>query len=383
MTEGKIKVAYILTPVSFGGAEKVALNFLGSVDRSRFDIHLIVLVRPWESPPLFINEAEKLGYGDTLIPIPLSPCGGVWSVFRVAWLLFRALKKGSFDVVHTQGYFADICGLLSARIFGAKCITTCHGFIDSCKRLRIYNLLDRYVIRLCCTVLSVSEAIKHDLVASGLPADRIVVVPNAVQSDHDVAQLSEQRARSRARMEIAPGTFVVGYLGRLSIEKGLVYLLDAFSSIVDRGIDAMLFVVGEGPERTMLEGLVESRGLEDSVCFAGFQADTQPWLAAFDCFVLPSLTEGTPLALLEAMSLRVPVIATSVGGVPGVVQDGVSGFLVLPASSSEIMNKLEALIADPCLADNLANIGQLRVAENYGLESWCSKLEERYVELMI
>jgi glycosyltransferase involved in cell wall biosynthesis len=261
-------------------------------------------------------------------------------------------------------------------------MTTCHGFISNSRKLRLYSLFDRYAIRACDTIVSVSEEIKHDLVARGLSAERIVVVPNAVDANEDTETLRKARSRGRAQHKIAKDTYVIGYLGRLSEEKGLVFLLDAFEQLADKDIRVTLMIVGDGADRTLLESDVKTRGLEEMVHFAGFQIDTHHWLAMFDCFVLPSLTEGTPMAMLEAMSMGVPVIATSVGGVPKVVRNGVNGLLVPSGSGTLIREKLELLISNPQMAKQLGTNGLITISEDYSLEKWGRTMEAKYVDLV-
>lgn len=379
---GAINVAYVLTPIFFGGAEKVSLNFLRSVDRDRFRIRLLTIVRPWEEPPLFIRELEALGYGDSITAIPVTAGVGPLSAVRVAWHLHLALRKVKYDLVHTHGYYADTCALPSARLLGMKCMTTCHGYIANKSRMRRNNTIGQYAIRLCDSVVAVSEEIKEELVASGLRSGLVKVLPNAVETEHDFGELEGSRVRLRREMGLDDGAYVIGFLGRLSQEKGLSHLLGAFSELHKEHPHTRLAIVGDGPERAPLEQMVDTQGLADVVYFAGFQSEPLNWLASFDCFVLPSLTEGTPLALLEAMSLAVPVVATNVGGVGKILRDGVNGFIVSAGNSALIKSKLEVLTARTDVAKTLGDSGRRTVLDEYSLVKWCRAMEETYLEVV-
>ena len=381
MKTPRTKVAYILTPITFGGSEKVSLNFLRTVDRSRFDILPILLTRPWEEVPYFACEIQQLGYAYDTIPVGLKANGDRLRVLRVAWRLHSILTRGSFNLVHTHGYFADICGLPVARLLGIDCISTCHGFIANDLKLGIYNRLDKYALRLSRSVIAVSEGLKADLAHSGIHETRIVVLPNAVESSLGEKELLARRQKIRSSLAIAPQEHVVGYLGRLSEEKGLTYLVDAVVVFRDAAVPVKLIIVGDGPERSALEQQVKARGLESMVIFAGFQTDIENWLPVFDSFVLPSLTEGTPMALLEAMAVGVPVIATAVGGVPKVVTDGVNGLLVPPGEIGPISKKIQLLKGNPDFMRRLSIEGSNTIKSSYNIHSWCRRIEAIYDEV--
>jgi len=385
MQSKRIKVAYILTPITFGGAEKVSLNFLRHIDRSRFDIKPILLTRPWEEEPYFAREIHRLGYDYETVPVALKPRSNgrdPLRVPRVAYLLHSILKKGFFDLVHTHGYFADICGLPASRLLCMRALSTCHGFISNDRKLKTYTRLDKYALRLCEMVIAVSDGIRNDLVRSGIKDSRVVVIPNAVVSSFGEDQLLTRRRDKRLSLDIAPDDFVVGCLGRLSQEKGVNYLVDALSLIINSVDQVKLLIVGDGPERQSLEQKVKNSGLENLVVFAGFQEDIEKWLPAFDVFVLPSLTEGTPMALLEAMAMGVPVIATAVGGVPKVINDRVNGILVSKGQPVEISEKIRMLQNNPDLQKKLALNGLDTIREKYDIRSWSISIEQIYQRML-
>ena len=180
----KIKIAYLLTPVEFGGSEKVSLTFLRNVDRTRFDIYPTVLIRPWEKDTVFVRQLED-AYPLYKLPVAIRP-GSVGRdhlrVIRCVKSLHRYLSKRSVHILHTHGYFADIIGIPVSKLLGLSHISTCHGFISNDTKLAMYNMLDRFVLRFCDRIIVVSEGIKDELIKGGIKKSRITVIQNAIEN---------------------------------------------------------------------------------------------------------------------------------------------------------------------------------------------------------
>lgn len=379
MNARRIKVAYVLTPISFGGSEKVSLNFLRHADRNRFDIMPILLLRPWEEVPYFAREIGKLGYTYTTLPVSLRKGGDPVRVMRVAWRLLHILRRERFDLVHTHGYFADICTVFCSRLLGVPAVATCHGFIGNDSKLRLYNALDRSTIKRCSRVIAVSDTIRIQLTANGVAPAKIVLISNAVAAQE--GEGAENAQTVRGTFGITADDMVIGYLGRLSEEKGLRFLLQAASRLRREGLQVKLLLVGEGPEREVLERMAREED-SDFVVFAGFQTDIGRWLRIFDVFVLPSLTEGTPLALLEAMAAGVPIVATAVGGVPAIISDGVNGKLVPPADVVALGEGVRQILVDSELQERFRDAGKNTIRQKYCIEQWCRSIENIYLETL-
>jgi glycosyltransferase involved in cell wall biosynthesis len=139
--------------------------------------------------------------------------------------------------------------------------------------------------------------------------------------------------------------------------------------------------MGDGPEKECLSSMVKKAGLDRDVLFTGFLENSEEWLPALDIFVLPSLTEGTPMALLEAMAMGIPVIASAVGGVPDVIEDGINGFLVPPGESRAIHERIMLLIDKPDQMKRLSRAGKETVNSRYNVRDWCRRIEQMYDSL--
>jgi glycosyltransferase involved in cell wall biosynthesis len=376
------KIAYLLTPITFGGAEKVSLNFLAHVDRNRFDIHPILLTRPWEDEPYLVKKIKEYGYSYDLVPVALRDSRDPFRVARVFKKIHSILKKSPFDLVHTNGYFADICALPASRMLGVPGISTCHGFINNDARLRFYNRLDLNALRLTRRIFCVSKEIKDLLIKSRLPAEKLRVLPNAVPVCDGQKIQVDIREMVRRSLNIARDEFLIGYCGRLSEEKGLSFLVKAQSELARAGIQTKLILIGDGPKRKELEKMAQDLGTDNLVIFIGFRQEVADLLQSLDAFVLPSLTEGTPMALLEAMAAGIPVIASAVGEIPSIIENNVNGILVGPAKSNEIAHALGRLIGDNSLRLQFSQEALDTVKNRFNLKPWIEALEKNYLEVL-
>jgi glycosyltransferase involved in cell wall biosynthesis len=381
VVEKKIRIALMLTAVGFGGLERVCMTLLKNINRERFDVVPILLTRPWERDNMFVRELGKEGYDCCEIPEALRESGDYLRVARCYTLVWKQLKDGSFDVLHTNGYFADIVGIPVARMMGLPTVSTVHGFLSHTWNLRLYNVIDRLLLRLATRVLAVSDALKRHLVESGLNPSRVRVIVNAVDLPKSNGSVNTDPDIRRGNHNVNRDEFCVGYVGRLSVEKGLTHLVAACVRLIRDGVPLRVLIVGDGPQRKELEQLSLVLGLGDRVVFAGFQEDIAAWMLCMDVFVLPSLTEGTPISLLEAMAYGVPVVATAVGGVPQVIEHGENGILVLPGRAEEISNAILALFKDSTARQKLAQNALVQVRTRYSAKQWIDRIEMEYQSL--
>ena len=213
--------------------------------------------------------------------------------------------------------------------------------------------VDRYI--------AVSQASRDRLVQYlGVPQSRIVVVPNAVELDRFETPAAPGRSAVRAQWGIPADAPVLGVLARLSPQKGLTYLVSAMPAILAEHPDTYVLVVGEGYLRPDLEAQARSLGVEERVLLVGYRQNVVDYLRASDLFVLPSLFEGMPLSILEAMGAGLPVIATAVDGTPEVVVHGETGLLVPPERPADLAEAVNRLLSDRALAARMGQAGRAR-----------------------
>ncbi len=378
----KPRVAYILAPVEFGGAEKVSITFLKNVDRCRYDIVPILLTRPWERENEFRQKVKKEYYFIHEVPVAKNATEGYHRIARCYRLIYSILRNGSFDLIHTNGYFADIIGLPIALMLHIPAITTCHGFISNNWKYRLYNKLDHVALRFFNKIIAVSAEIKDDLIRSGISGSRILVIPNAVDMNYKEGLCIINRQQQHRYLNIKTDDFVIGYIGRLSEEKGIKYLIEAGLLLSKSRVPLKVLIIGDGSQRKELEDYVKEKNMNQQIIFTGFQADIEKWLPALDVFVLPSLTEGTPMALLEAMSFGIPVVASRVGGVPNIVMNGQNGILVSAGNSKEIADSLNLLFQDISFRQKISREARNLIKTKYNSDIWCNTIQDQYAKLI-
>lgn len=273
--------------------------------------------------------------------------------------LVRLLRETKTDVLHTHTQLApNILGRLSAVMSGVRVVAHIH--IESYFRPgivgRLYHRpLDNATARLCQAVVAVSEDTRRALVEQGYPPERVVVVHNGVELD--------------GRPPSPPTGRTVVEVGRLAPVKGQRQLVEAIARIDD----ARLVFVGKDLERSgayerELARRAEQLGVRDRVTFAGYRSDARELMRDAAVVALPSLAEGLPVVLLEAMAQARPVVATAVGGTPELVVDGETGLLVPPGDADALAAALRALLDDPRRARELGEAGRRRVEERFTAE---------------
>jgi len=213
----------------------------------------------------------------------------------------------------------------------------------------------------------------------GLVGRRIELLGNGV--DVERFEAAKPIPRSEINYQIQPESKIITFVGRLTKSKGLGVLIRAFGQLVEKE-NAFLLIVGDGPERSFITNLVVQKGLRNSVVFLGTRRDVERLLRVSDIFVLPSLYEGFPVALLEAMAARKPVVATRVGAVPMIVKDGVNGVLVTPGDPQELSDKLVQLLRDKSLRTELSENACRTVREYYSWPVIAEKIFNEYLSLV-
>src|SRR5205809_562779 len=186
----------------------------------------------------------------------------------------------------------------------------------------------------------------------------------------------------RRYLGIEPGHFAVGWIGRMTAVKRTDDVLVAFKRLREEGIDAVLCMVGDGPDRPELERRAHELGVVRHTLFLGYREDVAPFYAAFDALVLPSSNEGTPVSAIEALAAGRPVVATRVGGVPDVVQEGEDGFLVEPGATDELADRLARLAHDPELRERMGRAGRERVLPRYAVARLIDDVDRLYRSLL-
>lgn len=348
------------------GAEQVILALCAHASRFGYEPSLAVTHDAGDAQPELLTAARSRGIDTHLIECSVSfdP--------RAVGRLRECMRTVRPSVLHCHGYREDLYAM-AARM-KAHLVTTNHLWKRTTLSLRLYARVDAWLVRRFDRVVAVSREICSELERSGLRSPRLRYIPNGVELERFG---NGDRQHVRRALGLAADELVVAVVGSLTEEKGHRYLLDALARLGNEGRAASLLVIGDGPEAERLEGQARRLGIESRVALLGRREDVAEILAAVDVFVLPSLVEGLPIALLEAMAAGVACVATRVGDVPQVVEEGRSGLLVPSRDSGAIAAALERLAADPALRSRLAAYGERAVRESFSSE----RMTERYCAL--
>lgn len=292
------------------------------------------------------------------------------------------LRRLDADLLCCSGYKPDLIGWLAARSVGVPVIAVAHGWTAATRKVRLYEALDRIILRQMDCTVCVSAAQADKVYRAGVPAARVRIIRNAIGSDCFAPADPTDRERLLRLFPHSP-RLIVGAAGRLSPEKGFSVLVEAAALCrrLDPGISFVLF--GDGPLRPELERQINRFGLQRHFILAGFRSDVTRFLPHLDLLAMPSFTEGLPVALLEAFAAGLPVVASAVGGIPEVVEEGVNGYLVPSGDAAALARRILDLAARPKdFRAVLGTAGQQRVRDDFSLEAQGEQYRQLFDDLL-
>lgn len=344
---------------------RIILNFAAD-SRESMDLTLVSFARgipdrAGSAPESdFIAAARKLE-----IPIQIIRESGRFDFGAVRQLarLVECLKPDLVQTNAVKSHF--LVSLLRRRSF--RWIAFHHGYTREDLKMRLYNRLDRFSLKRCDRIVTVCEPFAQQLTEQGIAREKISVVPNSIAAANFLRPDPALAAEWRTRLGIASDERVVLSIGRLSPEKGHRYLIDAASLLVKSGQAPKLkvLIAGTGVLEASLAEQIAAAGAGNSVKLIGFHADVKPLFMIADLFVLPSLSEGSPMVLLESMAARVPVIATNVGGIPETVAGGDCADLVSPGDPGSLSRAILAALLEPQRAHRKAELAFEHVRHSF------------------
>ncbi len=363
-----VKVAFWAGSFERAGTQQFLLELLKRIDRTRFDPVVMSTLRTGE----LLSDIESLGIdvhefgtGRTL-PSPATISG----LFRAV----RFLRRERVDVLNCMLGLITLMGPFVGRLAGVPVVLNNQRNLSYWLHGRFREAVYRFVNRrLVDAVLVNSAAAERELLDRfGVPANKVVSVGTGV----DLRRIADARVGEGLAGELGiAGRTVVGIVAKLSPVKGHEHFLRAAAGIAKARDDVAFLVVGDGPRKEMLTEMAKELEIEDAVVFAGARDDVPSLLKLMDVFVLSSLSEGSPNAVLEAMAAGLPVIATDVGGLPDIVIDGESGILVPPGDSEALEKAIMELLKDPERAAAMGRVGLANAADKHDIEKVVRRVE--------
>jgi glycosyltransferase involved in cell wall biosynthesis len=355
-----------------GGVERLLSESIPHLHRERFDYEFAYFT-PWKDDvvPAFV---------DAGLPIQCLDIRSDTSLNAVAKVR-RLLRQGEYDLVHTHSPLPSAIARVMAS--GAALVHTEHSLPGS--RNRLTRLANRLTYPLCDVVISVSQIVE-EAVASGWPTPRSTKVIHGGIDQSALAAVTEAEvSEARASLNIPPGDLVVGNVAHLRSQKGHDTWLETARAVISEVPNTTFVVVGREKEtgyQDMLERRTAELGISEKVLFTGFKPDPYPFLAAFDVFLMASEFEGFPIALVEAMALGRPVVATDVGGVAEALGSEGSGLLAPPGDVQSLATHVVDLLEDGARRRELGARAQARARTEFSITRMVELVERTYDELL-
>jgi len=379
----RIRVAHVITRLCKGGAQENTFHTLRLADGDRFDVDLIS--GPTDGHEGSIEEAVREA-GIPIVREPalvrnVSPLRDVIALRR----LTRLFRRKAYDIVHTHTSKAGLLGRLAAERAGVPIVVhTPHGNVFhgyfSTPVTRLFVWLERHAARRTDRLIELTTGGVEEHLAEDIgQRDQFRVIFSGIDFAPFAAAL-ERREATRHALGATPETFLVGGVGRLEPVKGFTYLVAAARIIAKAVPTARFFLAGQGSLDENLR--TQARPLGDRFRFLGLRHDVPDLMAAMDVFVMPSINEGMGRVLLEAGAAATPAVATAVGGIPDVLDDGATGILAPPRDPAALARAVLELAADPERRRGLGEMARAKVAPAYGLEQMVGQIEALYEELI-
>ena len=364
----KIRLMQITHDLEIGGLQQVVVNLCKTVNGDLFDVSVLCL----RALGSFVPEVQALG-----IPIHFLPQNNGHTDYFSFLKVAQILRHEKIDVVHTHNTQPFVDGTIGALLSGVKTIVHTDHARDFPDKLR-YMVAERIASHFAYRVVGVSEHTSMNLRKyEKIPSGKIVTIYNGV--DRKKFDIYIDKQQKRAELGIRGSGPVIGLGVRLSKQKGITYLLKAMPAIIPQFPEIMLVLAGEGPLEEDLRQETRALGIENHVLFIGPRLDIPDLLKLYDIYVLPSLWEGLPMVLLEAMAAGCPIIATDVGGVSIAVRHGVNGTLVKPEDPETLAKEIIRLLHDRDIRQLYADNGRKIFEEHFSAEAMTRQYERLYL----
>lgn len=365
-------ILYFTNSTLWGGVEEHICGLLRNVSRDSVRAQLVC------DPSLYERFRSAISDDIKIRALRLSSPGDVTGAIQLARLLMRE----HFQIVHSHMFWSSLFASPIARLCGVPIIVeTLHGTEAWRKGWKASYLIDRATTRFVSKYVAVSEYDARFLEQKkGVPREKIAVIHNGVDLER-FANATSKRKAIRQVIGSEDSDCILIMVARFHAGKGHRILFEAMRELVQVHPRLRLICLGEGEEEQQLRELRRTFGLERCIQLPGYQQNVAEWIAAADINVLPSFYEGLPLTILEAMASGVPTVASNVGGIPDVIEDGVNGILVPPGDSHRLATAISQLMGNWALRTKMGEAAYKRVSQRFTLEQQVSSTKNMYIDL--
>jgi glycosyltransferase involved in cell wall biosynthesis len=362
-------VLQLRSSAGFFGAENVILEIAKGLRRTRYRPIIGLIANNSHTGVELARHAEAHGIESVIFN-----CNRQIDFSTIA-AIKRFVNRNGVGILHPHGYKADVYALAACSRLSVKRVATCHPWTAMHSRsARLYAWLDQSLLPRFDHVVAVCQEVKDEILKKRIRAEAVSVIENGIEVERfAIGRTREELCRE---LGLPSERFLIGTIGRLVPEKGHHLLIEAAASLREAFPNAFYVIAGDGALLPSMEKMVADLGVSDRFRFLGACNRVPELLAALDVFILPSISEGLPMVILEAMAARKPIIATSVGAISQVLTDGECGLVVSPSSSS-LAAATSRIARDPDLRQRLAHTAYERVRDRYSSE----RMAQRYAAI--
>ncbi|KUG04981.1 glycosyltransferase [hydrocarbon metagenome] len=368
----KKRILHFIGGGELGGAEELLLTLMKLLDKDQYEAHLICLC---QGP--FAELARQYGFQATVIPMRHK--------FDLSTIkpIRQYLLENQIDLVHTHGVRANLVARTAAKKEGLPVVTTFHSVLrydyDSVYKALLAKYLTIATNKYTDRFIAISRAIKKEILEMGVPDNKIEVIHNGL----DTSKYGEPRdpRETRKKLGLDPDKYTVAMIARLHPVKGHQYFLQAAREVIDDGIDAQFLIIGEGIYRDKIKLWIKELALEEAVVMPGYYSPIEDIYGLCDVLCVPSLMEGLGMVVLEAMYFNVPVVASNIGGIQEIIEDGINGMLVQPCDSKGLADAVISVLTDRGKVEDFKQQGQ-ETLQAFSPENMARQVEETYLSLL-
>ncbi len=371
------KILYLITDLNIGGTEKMLYELIKRLDRNKFD----PVVCGLKSHGYYAEKIENRGI--SLITLNIDKGISLLNNFLAIFCLVKIIREEKIKLLHTFLFRANFIGRIAGRLAGVRNVISSVRVVEKEKKYHLFFeritsfLSDKFIVNSATLKQFVSEKMK-------INPQKIEIIYNGI----DFSNLPKVEDKIK-RQELAyrENDILIGTAGRLHKQKGIIYFLKA-AKILTQSLNYPIaqslrfLIIGDGPEKKNLQSEISNLQLENMVQLLGWRTDAQEIISILDIFVLPSLWEGTPNVVLEALAYARPVVATEVGGVPEIIEDGVQGLLVKPANVQTLVEAIARLSKNREEAKEMGEKGREKVEKFFTIATMIKETERIYNQLL-
>lgn len=365
----KIRVLHIVANGTLSGAEKVVSDICTNLHKERFTPYAVCAGEDLKNYYTHREIETSIIDVNSLMPDKINTLRAV-------------IKNNNIDLVHGHDVKSSIAGHLAAASLKVPVISHIHASYPWLQKTGPLKIIDgffrnKYSLSIACSQMALDYYQQYNRKAK---SNNMVYLNNSFNfNEFEAVQIKEGRAL-KAELGIKDELFIYGFLGRLLQGKGADHLIESFYELQKKRKDTLLLIVGDGPERHKLNVMVNNYNLNEKVKFMGFQKNPYDFLNIFHCFILPSVTEGLPIAVLEAMAMKKTVISTPVAGLRSLMKNGYNGLVLEKRSKEALIEAMDKLYCDMNFNIRLAENAYNHLYENYHINNYIKKLEEYYLQ---